>query len=249
MTQQENQKKVKLIALDMDGTLLDNKEEVTVENREAIRNAREKGVRVIIATGRSIITCRKYAESLDLLSYLITVNGSEIWEHEGKLMERNPVPSELIEWMWDLSQTYKTKFWASSTDKVWRNEMAKDIKNHQWLKFGYQIEDDQVRNTVLNMLTRNPMLEISNSSPINIEINALGVNKAMAISKVCEELNISMDNVLTIGDSLNDIEMIKKAGIGIAMGNAQEVVKNAADWVTSTNLDNGVAKAIEKWVL
>lgn len=70
---------IKLIALDMDGTLLNEKCEVPEENREAIKEAMEKGIHVVLSTGRSLLTCRDYAQSLELSSYLITVNGSEIW--------------------------------------------------------------------------------------------------------------------------------------------------------------------------
>ncbi|WP_158235056.1 HAD hydrolase family protein, partial [Pseudomonas sp. 2822-17] len=80
-------------------------------------------------------------------------------------------------------------------------------------------------------------------------INAVGVNKAAALEKVCQRLNITMDNVIAMGDSLNDLAMITEAGLGVAMGNAQETVKQAADWVTDTNNEAGVAKAIHKWVI
>ncbi len=71
-------------------------------------------------------------------------------------------------------------------------------------------------------------VEVSNSSLTNIEVNAVGVNKAAAIEKVCERIGITMDQVMTAGDSLNDIKMIELAGLGIAMGNAQEPVKKSS---------------------
>ncbi|WP_071395225.1 Cof-type HAD-IIB family hydrolase [Bacillus tuaregi] len=242
-------KEIKLIALDMDGTLLNENQEVSVANREAIRRAEAKGVTVILSTGRSILTCYDYAKSLNLLSHLITVNGSEIWEKEGKLLERNTVQTELIQWMWDLSQTYETQYWATSSDNVWRNQMPDRIADHQWLKFGFEIENQKIRERVLKQLLNQSKLEISNSSPINIEINAAGVNKGNAIEKVCKQLNLSMEHVMAIGDSLNDMAMIKKSGLGIAMGNAQTVVKESADWVTAVNNEDGVAEAINTWVL
>ncbi|MFS8578743.1 MAG: HAD hydrolase family protein, partial [Novibacillus thermophilus] len=69
------------------------------------------------------------------------------------------------------------------------------------------------------------------------------------LETVCRQLNFSMDDVLAVGDSLNDVAMIRSAGIGVAMGNAQERVREAADWVTVTNEEDGVATAIHRWVL
>ncbi|MGK3719067.1 Cof-type HAD-IIB family hydrolase [Priestia megaterium] len=242
-------KEFKLIALDMDGTLLNNQQEISKENREAIAKAQEQGVHVVLSTGRSLLTCREYAQSLQLSSYLITVNGSEIWDESGQLVERKLIDASSIEKMWNLTQEHKLNFWAVTTDKVWRDEFPEDIASQEWLKFGYDIPDDALREEVLKQIAGISDFEISNSSLTNLEINALGINKAKGIMTVCERLGISMDEVIAMGDSLNDMAMIEAAGCGIAMGNAQEAVKEAADWVTNTNVNNGVAKAISHWVL
>ncbi|GAB1763791.1 Cof-type HAD-IIB family hydrolase [Priestia aryabhattai] len=247
---QANEKKeFKLIALDMDGTLLNNQQEISEENRAAIAKAQEQGVHVVLSTGRSLLTCREYAQSLQLSSYLITVNGSEIWDESGQLVERKLIDASHIEKMWNLTQEHKLNFWAVTTDKVWRDEFPEDIASQEWLKFGYDIPDDALREEVLKQIAGISDFEISNSSLTNLEINALGINKAKGIMTVCERLDISMDEVIAMGDSLNDMAMIEAAGCGIAMGNAQEAVKEAADWVTDTNVNNGVAKAISHWVL
>ncbi|MDO6849567.1 Cof-type HAD-IIB family hydrolase [Priestia megaterium] len=247
---QTNEKKeFKLIALDMDGTLLNNQQEISKENREAISKAQEQGVHVVLSTGRSLLTCREYAQSLQLSSYLITVNGSEIWDESGELVERKLIDASSIEKMWNLTQEHKLNFWAVTTDKVWRDEFPEDIASQEWLKFGYDIPDDALREEVLKQIAGISDFEISNSSLTNLEINALGINKAKGIMTVCERLGISMNEVIAMGDSLNDMAMIEAAGCGIAMGNAQEAVKEAADWVTDTNVNNGVAKAISHWVL
>ncbi|MDT0149391.1 Cof-type HAD-IIB family hydrolase [Priestia aryabhattai] len=247
---QTNEKKeFKLIALDMDGTLLNNQQEISEENRAAIAKAQEQGVHVVLSTGRSLLTCREYAQSLQLSSYLITVNGSEIWDESGQLVERKLIEASHIEKMWNLTQEHKLNFWAVTTDKVWRDEFPEDIASQEWLKFGYDIPDDALREEVLKQIAGISDFEISNSSLTNLEINALGINKAKGIMTVCERLGISMDEVIAMGDSLNDMAMIEAAGCGIAMGNAQEAVKEAADWVTDTNVNNGVAKAISHWVL
>jgi 5-amino-6-(5-phospho-D-ribitylamino)uracil phosphatase len=241
---------IKLIALDMDGTLLNDKGNVSDENREMITAAQSKGVYVICSTGRSIITSRDYVKDLGLTSYHITVNGSEIWDEKGDLIQRKILEVEHIQLMLDLAMEYGAKYWATATDRVWRREMPEDINNHIWLKFGYEIPEDNVRSKILEHLnSRKDLFEISNSSPINIEVNASGVNKARGVEAVCRRLGLSMSQVMTMGDSLNDLSMIEAAGIGVAMGNAQDIVKNKADWVTTTNNEHGVARAIQKWVL
>ncbi|MGP7815605.1 Cof-type HAD-IIB family hydrolase [Niallia sp. 01092] len=249
MSHEKNHRNIKLIALDMDGTLLNNKGEITEENRQAIKEAQDKGIHVVLSTGRSIATCKEHAESLLLKTYLVTVNGSEIWDWQGNLIERNLVEAEHVEWMWELSKKNKATIWAISCGELWRDEMPKDISALDWLKFGFHIEDDQIRASVMKELQDKGVFEISNSSPVNIEVNALGINKAKGLKTVCEKLHISMDQVMAVGDSLNDISMIKEAGLGIAMGNAQEIVKETADKVTATNEENGVANAIRTWAL
>ncbi|QYG87423.1 Cof-type HAD-IIB family hydrolase [Bacillus atrophaeus] len=240
---------IKLIAIDMDGTLLNDEQLISEGNRQAIREAEDKGVYVVISTGRTLMTCWELAESLKLSSYLITANGSEIWDSEFNLVERQLLHTDHIQMMWDLKNKHNTNFWASTVDKVWRGEFPETITDHEWLKFGFDIEDDDIRNEVLTELKKNKELEITNSSPTNIEVNALGINKAAALAKVSEKLGFTMENVMAMGDSLNDIAMIEKAGVGIAMGNAQDIVKETADWVTDTNIEDGVAKAIRHWVL
>ncbi|WP_141434245.1 Cof-type HAD-IIB family hydrolase [Bacillus sp. 03113] len=240
---------IKLIALDMDGTVLNEEQEISLENRKAIKEAIDQGVHVVISTGRSLKTLQKYLDTLELSSYLVTVNGSEIWDDTGVLMERSIVQNDLIQWMWELSKLHETNFWAISTEQVWHNELPTDLSTSEWLKFGFHIDDDQVRETVKKQLVENGLLEISNSSPFNLEVNPLGINKAKGLEAVCKKLNLTMENVMAVGDSLNDIAMIREAGLGVAMGNAQDIVKETADDITASNVEDGVAKAIRKWVL
>jgi 5-amino-6-(5-phospho-D-ribitylamino)uracil phosphatase len=240
---------IKLIALDMDGTLLNEHHEVSDENIQAIKEVEKKGVHVVLSTGRSLKTARDYVISLQLSSYLVTVNGSEIWGPNGELVDRNLVSSEHIQWMYDLSRKHKAKFWAISSEENWNNNMPEDILSLEWLKFGFHIEEDEIRDKVLKELKDKGIFEISNSSLKNIEVNAFGINKARGLEKVCRLLGITMDNVMAVGDSLNDIAMITDAGLGVAMGNAQDAVKEASDDITGKNTESGVAQAIRKWVL
>jgi len=91
--------------------------------------------------------------------------------------------------------------------------------------------------------------EITNSHPANLEFNPKGVNKAAGLRQVCQLYGLSMDEVVAMGDSLNDIAMIREAGLGVAMGNAQEEVKRAADMIALSNTEDGVAHLIRSFVL
>lgn len=249
MENYKSDSEIKLIALDMDGTLLNDQHEISEANRQAIKQAQDKGVYIVLSTGRSLRTCGEHADSLALSSYLVTVNGSEVWDDQRVIVERNLVKSESIQWMHELTQKHNIQFWAVSTNKNWFDEMPDDIHAEEWLKFGFNIKDVETRDRILKELNTREEFEVSNSTPTNLEVNPAGINKAKGLKLVCERLGIEMKNVMAVGDSLNDLAMIKEAGLGIAMGNAQEVVKKSAAWVTATNNEDGVAIAIQKWVL
>lgn len=240
---------IKLIALDMDGTLLNSDGAISNFNREKIAQALAKDVHVVLSTGRWFNTCYPYAESLKLPSFLITCNGGEIWTVEQELKERHLLDPERVKLMWELAKSMELNTWMISTDKVWYSSGPDDFSAHEWLKFGCDSDDKEKLDTIVKELSHYDDLELTNSLPTNIEVNPQGVSKASALNTVCKEIGIGMENVMAVGDSLNDIKMIQDAGIGVAMGNAQEAIKQAADSVTDTNNHHGVGKAIEKFVL
>lgn len=244
-------KKIKLVALDMDGTLLNDDDEVSKENFEAIQKALAEEVHVVLATGRTITTTYPFSEQLQLPSYLVTVNGGQIWTVEKELLHSHYLDAQFIKMMWEFSQEISgLRTWMVTPEKTFFNERPEDFTRHNWLKFGCHTLDQTALNRMIKKLSNyDDKLEITNSLPTNLEVNPIGVNKANALKQVCEKLNITMDNVLAAGDSLNDIKMIKEAGIGVAMGNAQEAVKEVADVIVETNVGHGVARAIERYVL
>ncbi|GGK07668.1 5-amino-6-(5-phospho-D-ribitylamino)uracil phosphatase YcsE [Lentibacillus kapialis] len=240
---------IKLIALDMDGTLLNSEEAVSDFNREKIAQALAKDVHVVLSTGRWLNSCYPYAESLTLSSFLITCNGGEIWTFEKELKERHLLDPERVKLMWELANDMELRTWMISTDRIWYGTAPDNFSDREWLKFGCDSYDGDKLETIVKELSHYDDLELTNSMLTNIEVNPKGVSKASALNNVCKEIGISMDNVMAAGDSLNDIKMIQEAGVGVAMGNAQEAIKNVADYVTVTNNQHGVGKAIEKFVL
>lgn len=238
---------IRIIALDMDGTLLNHHEEISEENKRAIKLARQLDIQIVISTGRPFQQIERYVDELNLDSFFVTVNGGEIRDGSGKLLERHLLKYDYVERLWDLVNIHKVKYWAVTVDRLFRNNIPPNINimNYQWLKFGYDIPDMKIRKMVLQEL-KNYKLEVTNSSPTNIEVNPFGINKGFALEKICSQCGLKMENVMAIGDSLNDMSMITKAGYGVAMGNAQDIVKKSADWITGSNDENGVAEAILK---
>ncbi|GAA0446798.1 phosphoglycolate phosphatase [Lentibacillus halophilus] len=240
---------VKLIALDMDGTLLTKDETISELNRKRIAEALANDVRVVLCTGRWYESCLSYAQLLQLDSYLITCNGGEIQTVDNNLIERHLLQPERVRMMWELCNWLDVNTWMVSTDNLWQEEGATDFSKHDWLKFGCDSLDTDKLNHIISELSHYDDLELTNSLPTNIEVNPKGVSKASALERVCHELGITMQHVLAMGDSLNDMKMIQAAGIGVAVGNAQKAIRQAADYVTDTNEQDGVGKAIETFVL
>ncbi|GAB3068726.1 Cof-type HAD-IIB family hydrolase [Virgibacillus ainsalahensis] len=240
-------KAIKIIALDMDGTLLNDEHVVSESTQQAITTALENDIHVVLSTGRGLKTCYPYAESLKLTSYLVTANGGEIWTVDKKLLQQHLLETEKIEKMWRLGKEIGLEMWMISTSGVFREERPDNFQDYKWLKFGCNSFDKTKLDKMVKELSYFEGLEMTNSLPTNVEVNPAGVSKAAALKFVCKEIGVTMDNVLAVGDSLNDIKMIQEAGVGVAMGNAQEAIKNVADFVTDTNNNDGVAKAIERF--
>jgi len=242
-------KDIKLIALDLDGTLVKFHDGVVPERTvKAIKEAQDKGIEVVIATGRHLSSSLAIAEQLNI-HYIITLNGGEIWTSSGELLKRQAIDRETVEKIFDVHNQYQTHHWLVSHERVYNNELPENHLDYQWIKFGFEVEDDEMREAMKEKFTEMGSIELSNSSLSNMELNAIGVHKAGAIQLLLDKLNLSFDQVMAIGDSINDIKMIDSAGLGVAMGNAQAPVKKKADWITKSNQEDGVAVAIEELIL
>lgn len=242
--------KYRLLALDMDGTVLNDDQRITKETADAIRSACEAGITVMFSTGRAFVNALPYAEELGLDSPMITVNGSEVWKNTRELHLRHLLDREAIKRMYAMSEEHDVWFWAYSTERLYNKEnWGANIDAEEWLKFGYFTKDDRKREALWRELRAMGGLELTNSSLHNIEINPAGVNKATGLQTVCELMGLNMSQVVAVGDSLNDIAAIRAAGLGVAMGNAQDEVKQAANVVVRTNNENGVAQVIREYLL
>ncbi|MFD0959237.1 Cof-type HAD-IIB family hydrolase [Paenibacillus chungangensis] len=241
--------KYKLIALDLDGTLLTDEKQISEENKKWIQHAVNNGVKVIFSTGRGCQNTKGFWDELGLDSPMVLLNGAEIWEGPGKLKNRiflprdtirriHAIAAELGEWYWGYSVESLTG------DKDWTPEMLK----RDWMKFGIGSNDQQKLAEIKKELLSWGTLEITRSASTNIEISIKGVTKESGVRQVCQMLGLTMSDVFAIGDSDNDAKLLKAAGLGVAMANGEEQIQSIADVITATNNEDGVAQAIRKYV-
>ncbi|MDF2926921.1 MAG: hypothetical protein K0R57_5835 [Paenibacillaceae bacterium] len=244
--------KYRLVASDMDGTLLNGENEVSPENRKWIAEAEQAGVTFILATGRGIHSSTRYIEELALNRPMVLVNGSEVWNSPGELHQRTLMPLEQIRAMRQLALDYDVWYWAYAVEGIINRDSwpatSEAEEAMEWLKFGFYSENPVKLPAIKQTLESWGSLEITNSHPHNLELNPAGINKASGIREVCHMLGLDMSQVIAIGDSVNDLSMIREAGLGVAMGNAQEEIKAQADAITTSNNEDGVARVIRKYI-
>jgi len=239
-------KRWRLVALDLDGTLLDHEGNISNENQKWIKIAQQSGLEVTIATGRPLRLTKTFLELLDIKVPYVVANGSEVWAGPGQLLERHLISARDIEFVLQLALQYGTHFWSSVVDHVFPPGCVPDhVEQYQWLKFGLKSEDPMIIREIWNRLEDYGRLEVSSSDPSNIEVTPLGITKATGLRRVCQYMDINPEHVVTIGDGLNDVAMMQWSGLGIAMGNAEEQVKAIADRVTVHHTKHGVAEAIK----
>ncbi|MFT4416459.1 Cof-type HAD-IIB family hydrolase [Fredinandcohnia humi] len=239
----------RLLALDLDGTtLLDNKK-ISETNIYWIRKAVEKGVTVSFATGRGRQTANCYRAELGLTTPMVFLNGAEVWKTPEELFERHFLSKNDILQLHQLAIETNSWFWGFTTDHFIRKpDWTEDLLKEEWLKFGLLNDDLSTIEHLKSVIDEWANLEITQSSSNNLEISKKGITKEHGIRKVCSLLDIEMNQVMAIGDSFNDEKLLRSVGLGVAMGNAPTEIKEIADVITSSNEEDGVAKAICQYI-
>ncbi|MGL4656417.1 MAG: Cof-type HAD-IIB family hydrolase [Sarcina sp.] len=271
----------KLIAIDMDGTLLSNKHEIPEYNKEMIKRATEKGVKVAITTGRLFASARKYSELIGVETPIISSNGAYIREKDrDEVIYESNLSREQFDKVLSVVKKYDFTVYMNTSDTVISETIVPDdhaykLVNNElddaWkIKFieGRTFEEtyDEFENDILKFicieeseareslmkakeeLSKFDDLEVVSSWENNFEIMPAGTSKGTAVQRLAEILGIDREEVICIGDSENDLSMIKYAGLGVAMGNAIDVVKENANYITDTNSNAGVGKMIAKFI-
>lgn len=239
----------RLLALDLDGTTLTESKEISLPTKKWINKAIENGVVVSLSTGRGRQTADVFRVQLGLTSPMVYLNGAELWKTTDVLLERHFINSNDIFRLYQLAKSTDSWFWGFTIDRfVRKQDWNHECLSGKWMKFGFLNNNVTVIKELHAVIKSWGNLEVTQSADNNLEISLKGITKEHGIRKVCSLIGIGLEEVIAIGDSQNDLQLIKSVGLGVAMGNATTEVKCAADVITATNEEDGVAKAIANYL-
>jgi len=281
---------IKLIASDMDGTLLNSKHKISKGNLEAIKKAEEMGIKFAIATGRMYEDVKPLLDECDLICQCIVLNGGEYIDEKGKVLEGIYIDREEAREIIDMiikenivaeiytneglytvnnkeealtEVAYRIKAYDPETSFEEAIKFAESHPHFVNLKYIEDIDeflnsnikigkfvafynDEETTLNVKKKLESIGGLAISSTFTKNIEINNKEAQKGFILAKVADKMGIKRDEVMVIGDSFNDYSMFTEFIESFAMGNAVKKIKEIAKYITDTNDNDGVAKAIYK---
>ena len=269
---------MKLIALDLDGTLLTTDKKLTPENEAALRRAAQTGAEIVPATGRFFGAIPDRVRTLPFLRYAITINGAEILDvRSGRILHRAEIGCrravEVMEYLDTLPVIYDCYMddWGWMTRSHY--EQAADYAPHRHslellrrfrtpvpelkahlTEVGHDVQkiqmffrDPSLREREMEQMRRRfPDLAVTGSVPGNVELNRRDAQKGAALQWLTAYLGLAPSQTVAFGDDLNDVSMLRAAGVGVAMGNACPEARAAADYVTESCDENGVARALDR---
>jgi Cof subfamily protein (haloacid dehalogenase superfamily) len=247
-----------IVFFDIDGTLLDEEKRIPESTKMAVRALQENGVYTAIATGRSPYMFDWIREELNIHSY-VSINGQYV-VFEGEEIYKNPINPEWLESLNEMAAGRESALGYCSQDDIRVNN-----QNHPFIESSFQslmmdypvVDYDFYKN---NLIYQGHLYSRPNEAPMFIEsfpqlhfvqwhdyaydILPAGASKAVGIRKLLEALSIKTENSYAFGDGMNDIEMLKSVGTGIAMGNAVPEAIEAADLVTTSSSDDGILNGL-----
>lgn len=274
---------IKMIGLDLDGTLLNSEKRISDYTRSVLNQAIEKGVIVLPSTGRPVTGLPKEVTEFPGIRYAVTSNGARVVDlkENGKSVYECGVPVEKVKGVMKILSKYDTMrevyykghgyAAGEKIDEVERY-MSNPVMKEYILATRIRVDDidtyveehmesvDKVHilfadpekekmKAAREIEEMYPELNVTSALENNLEINEEGANKGLALIELGKLLGIEREEIMACGDGLNDRAMIEAVGLGVAMENAMEEVKTVADYITVSNDEDGVAKAIEKFVL
>lgn len=269
---------IKIIALDLDGTCLKNDGNISERTKNALTLAGEKGITIVIATGRPLTGVPEEITDITGVNYIIALNGSRVYDNvrketlfvqgidENCLLEI----AEIIKKHDVLADFFADNKGYCEKSAYERAEHYLDNKNfcEYYLKTRVPVGDlwdrqlcdyapiEKInmffgdlseREKVKKALQKFTQIKVCSGMKNNLEINNYMVNKGDALIRLADTLKIDASNIMSFGDGGNDADMIKMAGIGVAMGNSSDSLKSEADYVTVSNEEDGVACVIEEF--
>lgn len=266
----------KLLALDLDGTLTNSKKEITPHTRETlIRAQQEKGVKIILASGRPTYGVAPLANALELDKfggYILAYNGGEIIDWRTReIMYKNLLDHDVLPYLYECAKkndfaivTYENEYVLTEKpddEYVLKEALLNVMKIKKVDNFLEAVKHPIAKCLIVGEPARLARLEaemrehlkdrmgVFRSEPYFLELVPKGIDKARSLSVLLDELGLKREELMAAGDGFNDLSMVKFAGMGVAMANAQDVVKENADFITLSNEEDGVAHAVEKFIL
>lgn len=260
---------IKLVAIDLDGTLFNSKSQISTKNKEAILCCLENNIRVIITTGKTIYSVGKLVKELGLIDLQIASGGSVIIDRNLNPIQSFPIPRESVINIVNLGRNFDKGFAMCCLDGFIYYEKFHDSFKYitetgdLMIKIDNLLDEDIIKSSLMFVATVNKEdnfndilmdninndVKVRRGGPNFLNVLNKEAGKVSAIKKVLKIYNIDKEYIMSIGDSESDMGIIKFAGFGVAMGNASDTVKSAADAVVGSNDDGGVAEAIYKFVL
>lgn len=264
----------KMIVLDLDDTLLRDDLTISPRTKKALMNAQDLGVKVVLASGRPTFAMHKIANELHLKdygSYILSFNGAKITNcQDGEELLSSTLLPEIVHRLYDISCREDVWIHTYVGDLI-VTEQSNPFTDIEGKITGLPIQVvdsfvEAVTAPVVKVLMLNDpqklaiveqklqlefagALSVMRSKPFFLEFTEAGVTKGTSIGHLIEQLGIKREEVMAFGDSFNDLSMIEFAGLGVAMGNAQDEIKAKADYIADTNMNDGVAKVVEEFVL
>jgi Cof subfamily protein (haloacid dehalogenase superfamily) len=266
--------KYKLIAFDVDDTLLNTKKKITPKTKQALLNAQKNGIKLCVASGRLPYGVKPYAEELDVLNnggYYLGFNGGAVLNSGNELIGTTYLDSKYIEPVYEVLRPTNVTTMVHKGDIIYADRKVNDYthiepdviglplnlvddiaefvdwKLHKILLCGEPGELKEVESKLKAKFADD--VDIYLSAPWFLEVMPNGVNKGLGVEKVCADMGISMDEVMAFGDYLNDVDMLNCAYYSFAMSNAHSTVKQVANFITGSNNDNSVMKEVKKYCL
>lgn len=265
----------KVLVLDIDGTLTNSKKEITPRTKEAIRKAQEKGVIVVVASGRPSPGIRHISEELELErygGYILSFNGGVITNCQTKeVIFEKVLPHGIVPELYAEAKKAGVAIVSYLDDAiVTETPESQYIEYEAFLNRMQVVKVDDFVGTLRAPVTKCLMIDeaeklipveehlkkkyegrlsVYRSEPFFLEIMPQNIDKAYSLGKLLHHLNLTKEEMIACGDGFNDRSMIEYAGLGVAMANAQPAVKEVADIVTLTNDEDGVAMIVEDYLL
>ena len=263
----------KVLVLDIDGTLTNSKKEITEATKQGIWNILQHGHKVILASGRPTPGMRKCEEELELKKYggyLLSFNGARIVECKtGEVVYQRTLPLSIVPGLYEFAKangcgliTYqgegvisafepdKYVEWEAKINKI-PIKVVPDFVNYVNFDINkcLMTAPEEIAPALEKQLQEkySDVASIYRSEPYFLELVPLGIDKAQSLTVLLEKLDMKREEMVAVGDGYNDLSMIKFAGLGVAMANAQEPVKKAADYITLSNDEDGVAAVVERY--